>query len=148
MTSPQAHQAQQADVMQPQADPEPVLPPDPKAKIAVQIRLLERDYRLAVTEDERQVLIDAAQRLDARMREIRDQGKIHAADRIAIMAALEASLESVKIAQASQAPPPNDAPQPSHTSIPPEALRESDPEHHELLGRLYALSARINQALE
>ncbi|NCV33098.1 MAG: cell division protein ZapA, partial [Betaproteobacteria bacterium] len=67
------------------------------AKSALSIRLLEREYRLAVSDDEKQPLIDAAQRLDARMREIRDQGKIHAVDRIAIMAALEASLETVKI---------------------------------------------------
>ncbi|NDE45509.1 MAG: cell division protein ZapA, partial [Betaproteobacteria bacterium] len=63
-----------------------------------------------------QLLVDAAQKLDARMREIRDQGKIHAADRIAIMAALEASLENLKISrqlraqeQAGVAEPPSQA---------------------------------------
>ncbi|MBU6285620.1 MAG: cell division protein ZapA [Proteobacteria bacterium] len=91
-------------------------PKDNNAKTAVNIRLLERDYRLAVTEDEKQLLVDAAQKLDARMREIRDQGKIHAADRIAIMAALEASLENLKISrqlraqeQAGVAEPPSQA---------------------------------------
>jgi len=107
------------------------------AKSALSIRLLEREYRLAVSDDEKQPLIDAAQRLDARMREIRDQGKIHAVDRIAIMAALEASLETVKIShetrrQLEQA----------------QGQAYSEDLQAKLLVRLQALSQRISQALE
>ncbi|NCZ48042.1 MAG: cell division protein ZapA, partial [Betaproteobacteria bacterium] len=97
----------------------------------------EREYRLAVSDDEKQPLIDAAQRLDARMREIRDQGKIHAVDRIAIMAALEASLETVKIShetrrQLEQA----------------QGQAYSEDLQAKLLVRLQALSQRISQALD
>ncbi|NCZ74392.1 MAG: cell division protein ZapA [Betaproteobacteria bacterium] len=107
------------------------------AKSALSIRLLEREYRLAVSDDEKQPLIDAAQRLDARMREIRDQGKIHAVDRIAIMAALEASLETVKIShetrrQLEQA----------------QGQAYSEDLQAKLLVRLQALSQRISQALD
>lgn len=107
------------------------------AKSALSIRLLEREYRLAVSDDEKQPLIDAAQRLDARMREIRDQGKIHAVDRIAIMAALEASLETVKIShetrrQLEQA----------------QGQAYSEDLQAKLLVRLQALSQRVSQALD
>jgi cell division protein ZapA len=73
------------------------------AKAAVNIRLLEREYRIAVSEAEREDFLAAAARLDARMRDIREQGKVLAADRIAVMAALESSLEAVKLAQAAGA---------------------------------------------
>ena len=113
-------------------------PKDNNAKTAVNIRLLERDYRLAVTEDEKQLLVDAAQKLDARMREIRDQGKIHAADRIAIMAALEASLESVKISQQLRIQE-----QAQEHVIPAQA-----PDQEALLVRMKTLSQQIAQALD
>jgi cell division protein ZapA len=111
--------------------------PDSQTKAAVNIRLLERDYRLAVSEDEKQMLIDAAQKLDARMREIRDQGKIHAADRIAIMAALEASLENLKMSQQIRAQA-----KPDHKDSPAQA---SDQEA--LLIRMRTLSEQMAQTL-
>jgi len=125
-------------------EPNPVdttSPSNLNTKIAVNIKLLERDYRLAVAEDEKQLLIDAANKLDARMREIREQGKIHAADRIAIMAALEASLENVKFSHTIQH---LQASADSHASG---SSDDNPAASSELLLRMEALSARIQQEL-
>jgi cell division protein ZapA len=52
------------------------------------ITLLGREYRVACGEHEREALLEAVAFLDARMREIRDTGKVSGMDRIAVMAAL------------------------------------------------------------
>ena len=63
------------------------------------IKLLDRELRVACPEEERGELLDAVAYLDKKMREIRDSGKIASVERIAIMAALNISHEllSVKI---------------------------------------------------
>jgi cell division protein ZapA len=57
------------------------------------IKILDRDLRVACPEDERAELLDAVAYLDKKMREIRDSGKITSVDRIAIMAALNIAHE-------------------------------------------------------
>lgn len=59
----------------------------------VSIKILGKDYRVACSEDEQETLVRAAQELDGQMREIRDSGKVHGADRIAVMAALNLTHE-------------------------------------------------------
>jgi len=63
------------------------------------IKLLDRELRVACPEEERGELLDAVAYLDKRMREIRDAGKIASVERIAMMAALNITHEllSVKI---------------------------------------------------
>ncbi|MCS4502955.1 Cell division protein ZapA [wastewater metagenome] len=54
----------------------------------VAVRILEREYMVSCSPGERESLREAAAFLDARMREIRDGGRIVGQDRIAVMAAL------------------------------------------------------------
>jgi cell division protein ZapA len=57
------------------------------------IKILDRELRVACPEDERAELLDAVTYLDRKMREIRDSGKITSVERIAIMAALNITHE-------------------------------------------------------
>ncbi len=57
------------------------------------IKILDRELRVACPEDERAELLDAVAYLDKRMRELRDAGKITSVERIAIMAALNIAHE-------------------------------------------------------
>jgi hypothetical protein len=52
----------------------------------VSVRLLDREYQVACPADERSALLDSAEYLDAKMREVRDSGKVAGLDRIAISA--------------------------------------------------------------
>lgn len=60
------------------------------------IKLLDRELRVACPEDERGELLDAVAYLDKKMREIRDAGKIASVERIALMAALNITHELLK----------------------------------------------------
>lgn len=55
----------------------------------IEARILDRDYTLAVAPDEKERLVDAVKLVDARMKAIRDGGRIAGVDRIAVMAALQ-----------------------------------------------------------
>jgi len=57
------------------------------------IKILDRELRIACPEEEREELLDAVAYLDKRMREIRDAGKIVSVERIALMAALNITHE-------------------------------------------------------
>ncbi len=59
----------------------------------LEIKILDRELRIACPEDERGELLDAVAYLDKRMREIRDAGKIASVERIALMAALNITHE-------------------------------------------------------
>ncbi|MBM5812463.1 MAG: cell division protein ZapA [Gammaproteobacteria bacterium] len=54
----------------------------------VSIRILEKEYHVSCPPEERAALLDSAEFLNRRMREIRDSGKVVGLDRIAVMAAL------------------------------------------------------------
>jgi len=54
----------------------------------VSVRILEKEYQVACPASERTDLLDSAEMLNAKMREIRDSGKVVGLDRIAVMAAL------------------------------------------------------------
>lgn len=62
----------------------------------VSVRILEKEYFVSCTHDERADLLDAAEFLNAKMREIRDSGKVVGLDRIAVMAALNMANELLK----------------------------------------------------
>lgn len=59
----------------------------------LEIKILDRELRIACPEDQRSELLDAVAYLDKRMREIRDAGKIASVERIALMAALNITHE-------------------------------------------------------
>ena len=54
----------------------------------VSVRILDKEYQVACPLDERTDLLDSAEMLNQKMREIRDSGRIVGLDRIAVMAAL------------------------------------------------------------
>jgi cell division protein ZapA len=54
----------------------------------VTVRLLDKEYQVACPEDEREALVESADLLNRKMKEIRDSGKVVGVDRIAVMAAL------------------------------------------------------------
>ncbi|MEW6119067.1 MAG: cell division protein ZapA [Pseudomonadota bacterium] len=55
---------------------------------SIEIHILGRAYKVACKREEESALIAAADYLDDKMREIRDNGKVIGAERIAIMAGL------------------------------------------------------------
>ena len=61
------------------------------------VRILEKEYFVACPADERTELLDSAELLNIRMKEIRDSGKIVGLDRIAVMAALNLAHEIIKL---------------------------------------------------
>lgn len=61
------------------------------------VRILEKEYFVACAADERTALLDSAEFLNNRMKEIRDGGKIVGLDRIAVMAALNLANEVLKL---------------------------------------------------
>lgn len=62
----------------------------------VSVRILEKDYQISCPADERSALLDSAEFLNARMREIRDSGKVVGLDRIAVIAALNMAHELLR----------------------------------------------------
>ena len=68
-------------------------PPD---QARVSVRIMEKEFVVACAYDERSALLDAAEFLNSRMREIRDNGKVVGLDRIAVMAALNLAHEFLK----------------------------------------------------
>ena len=55
----------------------------------IDVRILDREYRLSVTPEDKDRLVRAAQMVDSKMRAIRDSGRVSSADRIAVLAALQ-----------------------------------------------------------
>lgn len=64
-----------------------------KSSDGITIHILDKEYLIACSEEERHDLQRSADFLDKKMREIRDAGKIVGSDRIAVMAALNISHE-------------------------------------------------------
>ncbi|MFA6921924.1 MAG: cell division protein ZapA [Gallionella sp.] len=62
-------------------------------KNTLDVKILDRELRVACPEEEREALLDAVAYLDKKMTEIRDAGKIASVERIAIMAALNIANE-------------------------------------------------------
>jgi Uncharacterized protein conserved in bacteria len=61
--------------------------------IPVTVQILDKDYRIACTAGDEQGLLESARLLDKRMREVRQNGRVIGADRIAVMAALNVIFE-------------------------------------------------------
>ena len=63
----------------------------------VSVRILEKEYHITCPIEERSDLLDSAEFLNMKMREIRDSGKVVGLDRIAVMAALNLAHEFLKV---------------------------------------------------
>jgi len=63
----------------------------------VSVRLLDREYQVACPAEERSDLLDSAEYLDTKMREVRDGGKVVGLDRIAVISALNLANELIKL---------------------------------------------------
>ncbi len=63
----------------------------------VSVRIMEREYVVACPYEERSALLDAAEFLNTRMREIRDGGKVVGLDRIAVITALNLAHEFLRL---------------------------------------------------
>ncbi|MBD9367076.1 cell division protein ZapA [Xanthomonas sp. XNM01] len=59
----------------------------------VSVRILDREYTVGVSADERDGLLSAARLLETRMREIRGSNRMVALDRLAVLAALNLAHE-------------------------------------------------------
>lgn len=59
----------------------------------IDVRILDRDYKLAVSPEQRERLLEAVAMVDQRMRSIRDSGRVAGVDRIAVMVALQLANE-------------------------------------------------------
>ena len=68
-----------------------------KESTAVTVRILDKEYFVACPPDERPDLLDSAEYLNKKMREIRDTGKVVGADRIAVIAALNMANELLRL---------------------------------------------------
>ncbi len=62
----------------------------------VNVKILEKEYEVACPANERADLLDSAEMLNSKMREIRDSGKVAGLDRIAVMAALNLANDLLK----------------------------------------------------
>ncbi|GAB1597084.1 cell division protein ZapA [Lysobacter claricitrinus] len=65
----------------------------------VNVRVLDREYTVGCTPDQRDGLIAAAKLLDTRMRDVRGSNKMAAVDRIAVLAALNLAHELLQVKQ-------------------------------------------------
>lgn len=67
-----------------------------KTKNGLSVRILEKEYQIACSDDERDDLVKATQYLERKLKEFSDKGKIIGSERAAIMVALNISYEMVK----------------------------------------------------
>jgi cell division protein ZapA len=65
--------------------------------VRVSVRILEKEYQVACPVEERSALLDAAELLNGKMREIRDGGNVIGLDKIAVMAALNMAAELLSL---------------------------------------------------
>jgi len=63
----------------------------------VNVRLLDREYTVGCTPEQRDGLLAAAKLLDTKMREIRGSNRMAAVDRIAVLAALKIGHEFLQV---------------------------------------------------
>ena len=68
----------------------------------VEVRILDRDYLIACSAEERADLLTAAAYLDGKMREVRAGAKVSGVERIAVLAALNITHELVTHKQRGQ----------------------------------------------
>jgi cell division protein ZapA len=63
---------------------------------AVKIQIMDKEYLVTCSEEERAELVASAKHLSAKMAEIRNSGKVVGIDRIAVMAGLNLAHDAIK----------------------------------------------------
>ena len=63
----------------------------------VSVRILDKEFMIACPYEQRSALLDSAQYLDTKMREVRESGKVVGIDRIAVIAALNLTNELLRL---------------------------------------------------
>ena len=71
----------------------------------LEVQIMGQNYVLGCPESRDAQLLDAVERLDTAMNQIRDAGKVRARDRIAVLAALNLTFDMVNLAKAAPAGP-------------------------------------------
>ena len=61
----------------------------------VTVQILDKEYRIACPDDERDSLLSSASYLNQKMKEVRDTGRVIGVDRIAVMTALNIAHEAL-----------------------------------------------------
>lgn len=61
--------------------------------VPVTVQILDKEYRVACPEEEREALIASGRHLNKKMKEVRDAGRVVGVDRIAVMVALNMAHE-------------------------------------------------------
>lgn len=97
----------------------------------VSVRIMEKEYVIACPYEERTALLDTAEFLNSRMREIRDSGKVVGLDRIAVMVALNLANELMRLK--------------NHTGASDARLEKLE---SDASGRVRALRERVEGAIE
>ncbi|HEY0341295.1 MAG TPA: cell division protein ZapA [Steroidobacteraceae bacterium] len=97
----------------------------------VSVRIMEKEYVIACPYEERTALLDTAEFLNNRMREIRDSGKVVGLDRIAVMVALNLANELLRLK--------------NHTGVSDARLEKLE---NDASGRVRALRERVEGAIE
>jgi cell division protein ZapA len=64
--------------------------------VRVNVKILDKEYQVSCPPDERAALLDSAALLNAKMREIRDSGRVVGLERIAVMAALNIANDLIR----------------------------------------------------
>ena len=88
----------------------------------VTVTIFDRDYRLAVSSGEEELLKDCARQVDEQMQTVRAAGRVIANDQIAVLTALEFAYESKK--REEEAKDGNAGASPAPTPDAAEALKE------------------------
>lgn len=68
----------------------------------INVKILEKEYQISCPAEERKSLVDSAELLNNKMREIRDSGKVVGLDRIAVMAALNMANDLLAVGDVSK----------------------------------------------
>ena len=101
----------------------------------IDVRILDREYRLAVKPEDKEQLLEAAHSVDQKMRLIRDSGRLTGVDRIAVMVALQLANELIGLSRLQEGP--SDARTASSAAVPAEATR-----------RIRKMTADIDEAIK
>lgn len=64
--------------------------------VPVSIQILDKEYMVSCTEEEREGLMESARYLDRKMREAREHGKVLGTERLAVMTALNLTHEYLR----------------------------------------------------
>jgi len=65
--------------------------------VRVAIRILDKDYHIACRPEEKAALLQSAELLNEKMREIRESGKVSGGERVAVMAAINLAHEVLQL---------------------------------------------------